>query len=96
MKYKIYSDRVKLYWSCLYPKGTFREELEGVREQSPSLPLWNRSKGALVREWAAHNLAYSLGICREKTADCDLEFVPKWYVKLLYGVVGTVALLVIK
>ena len=96
MQYRIYSDRVKLYWSCLYPKGTFREELEGVREQSPSLPLWNRSEGSLVREWAAHNLAYDLGYRRDKTGSVDLNYELKWYKNLAYSVVGTIAKWVIK
>lgn len=96
MRYRIYSDRVKLYWSCLVRKGDFRRELDGIRNLHPSIPLWRRSDGSLRREWACHNLAYSLGIRKDETADCDLEYVQKWYVKLFYGVVGTVALWFIK
>ena len=51
---------------------------------------------SLRREWAAHNLAYILGIRRDKSADTDLNYPQRWYVKLLYWVAGTVALWVIR
>lgn len=96
MKYKIYSDRVKLLDSYLVPKAKYGRELQSIRNLHPNLPLWNRSEGNIRREWASHNLAYSLGIKRSKTKDCDLNFEPKWYVKLAYFIVGSIALLVIK
>lgn len=96
MKYKVYADRVKLIDSYLVPKGKFHRELVGIRNLHPDCPLWQRTDGSLRREWAAHNLAYALRIKRNKTADCDLEFEQTWYYKLAYGVVGTIALWVIK
>lgn len=41
-------------------------------------------------------LAYNLGIKPVKTADCDLNYEPKWYENLAYWVVGNIALWVIK
>lgn len=96
MKYKIYSDSIKLFNSYLVPKGKFSRELNSIRNLHPNIPLWNRSNGNIRREWAAHSLAYSLNICRNKTADVDLEYDPKWYHNLAYFVAGTIALLVIK
>ena len=96
MKWRIFADRVKLYDSYLVQKSGFQEELARIRLDRPSCRLWERSEGSLRREWAAHNLAYSLGIKRDKTKDCDLNYEQKWYVKLMYGVVGTIALLIIK
>lgn len=96
MKYRIFNDRVKLLESYLVPKGKFSRELAAIRNLHPSCPLWERSEASLKREWAAHNLAYSLGIRRTKTADCDLNYTQKWYNNLIYGVVGTIALWVIK
>ena len=96
MKYRIYGDRVKLLDSYLVQKRLFQRELVAIRNLHPSCPLWNCSDGSLKREWAAHNLAYSLGIRREKTKDADLNFEQKWYVKLFYSVVGAIALWVIK
>ena len=96
MKYKIYSNRIKLYDSCFIPKEKFKPELERIRSLHPTCHLWARSVNSLRREWAAHNCAYSLGIKRDKTADVDLNFEQEWYRKLLYGIVGSIALLVIK
>lgn len=96
MKYRIFNDRVKLLESYLVPKGRFKRELQAIRNLHPNNPLWVRSEASLCREWASHNLAYSLGINRIKSADCDLEYEPKWYMNLAYGVVGVIALLVIK
>ena len=96
MKYKIFGDRVKLYDSYLVPKAKFGRALSSIRNLHPSCLLWGRTDGSLRREWAAHNLLYALGIQRSKTADCDLEFEQTWYHKLAYGVVGTIALWVIK
>ena len=96
MKYRIYGDRVKLFDSYLVSKKKFEIELNVIRYNHPTCRLWKRSIGSLRREWAAHNLAYFLGINREKTASVDLDYEPRWYHRLLYGVVGMVALLFIK
>ena len=96
MKYKIYSYRVKLFDSYLVSKSKFDKELGAIRNLHPSCRLWKRSDGNIKREWAAHNLAYSLGIRREKTRDADFEYEPKWYNNLAYAVVGTIALWIIK
>ena len=96
MRYKIFTDRVKLIDSYLVPKRRFSRELIAIQNLHPDCPLWDRGEGSLRREWAAHNLAYALGINRKKTADADLNFAQKWHVKLAYGVIGAIALLVIK
>lgn len=96
MKYKVFNNRVKLIDSYRIPKSKYARELQSIRNLHPALPLWNRSEASMRREWAAHVLAYNLGIKRSKTADCDLNFEPKWYHNLIYGAVGTVALWVVK
>ena len=96
MKYRIFADRVKLIDSHLVSKTKMGRELQSIRNLHPACPLWQRSEGSLKREWASHNLAYILGIRRSKTKDCDLNYIPKWYNNLIYGVVGTIALWVIK
>ena len=96
MRYRILGDRVKLFDSYLVPKAKMSRELGMIRNLHPTCRLWHRSEGSIKREWASHNLAYSLGIRREKTADADLNYEQKWYNKLAYGVVGTIALWVIK
>jgi hypothetical protein len=96
MKYRILNNRVKLIDSYLVSKARYETELNVVRYLNPTCPLWKRSVGSMCREWATHNLLYALRIKRSKTADCDLEFEQTWYHKLAYGVVGTIALWVIK
>ena len=96
MKYKIYNDRIKLIGSCFISKSKFKSELDRIRNLHPTCRLWNRSESSIKREWAAHNWAYSLGINKSNTADADINFEQKWYVKLAYFVVGSIALLVIK
>ena len=96
MTYKILGDRVKLLNSYAVSKKKFSMELNAIRNLHPSCLLWNRSESSLRREWAAHNLAYSMNIRREKTADCDLNYELTWYANILYFIVGSFALLVIK
>ena len=96
MKYKIYGSRIKLFESYLIPKANFQKELDKIRNLHPTCRIWKRSDGNIKREWAAHVLAYSLGIKRDKTTDCDLDYEPKWYHNLAYWVVGNIALWVIK
>ena len=96
MKYKVYDNRVKLIDSYLVPKAKFGRELTSIHNLFPSLPLWGRSDRSMRCEWATHNLLYSLGIKRDKTKDCDLNFSLPWYMKFTYAVVGTLALLIVK
>lgn len=96
MKYKIYGDRVKLFDSYLVSKKKFSRELGMIRNLHPTCRLWKRSEKNIIREWSAHNLAYSLCINRAKTTDVDLDYEPKWYHNLLYWITGNIALLFIK
>lgn len=70
--------------------------MDKIRNLHPSCRLLRRSIGNIRREWAAHSLAYSLGVIRSKTADVDLDYEPKWYHNFAYLVVGNIALWVIK
>ena len=96
MKYKILGDRVKLFDSYLVPKSEFSRELRLMKNLHPTCRLWHRSENSIKWEWASHNLAYSLKIKRNRTADADLNYEQAWYVRLMYWVVGNIALLVIK
>ena len=96
MKYKIFGDRVKLIDSYLVSKSNFDYELAKMMNLHPTCLLWQRSEASLKREWGAHNLAYDLGIKRNKTKDCDLNYEQPWYTKLMYWIVGNVALWLIK
>lgn len=96
MDFKVFPGRIKLIGSVEVRKADFQKELLHIQELYPEHPVWKRTMKSLRREWAAHNLAYNLGIRRNKTHDADLDYPQKWYVKLLYSVVGTFALWVIR
>ena len=96
MTYKIYTDRVKLFDSYLVSKRDFGYELAKILDAHPDCPVWKRSEKDLMREWAAHNLSYDLGIRRSMVKDADLEFRPTWWASIVYAVVGTIALWIIK
>lgn len=96
MKYKIYADRVKLVDSCFVHKADFDRELNKIRNLHPSCRLWHRSDANIKREWAAHVLAYNLGINPVKTESVDLEYEQKWWMSLAYFIVGNIALIFIK
>ena len=40
---------------------------------NPVEPAWSRTLDSLVEEWELHNFAYSWGIKRNRTADCDFN-----------------------
>ena len=55
----------------------------------------HRSAYSLKMEWATHNALYALGIARERTKDCDLDYPcdkPAW----LYCIIGSLVWLFIK
>lgn len=55
----------------------------------------HRSLFSLKMEWATHNFLYNLGVKRDRTKDCDLNFPcdqPEW----LYCIIGTLVWIFIK
>ena len=96
MNFKVFPSRIKLYDSAFVHKSDFERELMDVREKTPGHPTWERTTKSLCREWAAHNLAYSLGVKRSKTKDVDLEYPQKVLAKIFYAVVGAISMLFIK
>lgn len=95
-KYNVYESDLKLVNSYSVSKVFFTGILEQLKYELPNHAIWGRSFASLRREWATHNLAYALNICRSKTADCDLDVNQKWYTRLTYAIIGTLALVVIK
>ena len=56
-----------------------------MSEQNKIVSLSN-----LSGEWALHNLAYTLGAWRERSADVDLDYYGdnRWYIKTLSAIFG--------
>ena len=59
-------------------------EVRKLTEKYHYTVLEERSNCSLIREWIAHNNAYTIGYKRERTGSVDLNFPQKWYVKVLY------------
>ena len=95
-KYNVYESDLKLVNSYLVSKVFFTGILEQLKYELPDHSIWNRSISSLRREWATHNLSYALGIKRERTKDVDLDTNQKWYTKLMYAIIGTLAICIIK
>lgn len=53
----------------------------------------NRSRGSLLREWAAHKLLYRLGLWKARTLSCDFNLPQSFTEKVGYLLVGGFALL---
>ena len=79
-------------WKCT--KKEVKDYLDGARPQYPYCePLQMRTTASMLREWAAHKAAYLVGFQRERTKDVDLNYPQRWWVRLLYFVVGGLALI---
>lgn len=80
--------------SYRYSQKEVNDFLVDAKPKHPScLPLQKRSKRSLLREWAAHKLAYLVGFQRARTASVDLNYPQRWWVKVLYFFVGGFALI---
>lgn len=52
----------------------------------------HRSKSSMIREWIAHNNAYTLGYKKERTGSVDLDYPQKWYNEALYFIISFIIL----
>lgn len=81
--------------SYRYRRQEVADFLDDAKPKHPScLPLQKRSRGSLLREWAAHKAAYLLNFQRDRAASVDLNYPQRWWVKALYFVCGGIALLI--
>lgn len=75
--------------SCNLTKKELRYIIGYLQEHYPDIPvIRHRSRYSLLTEAATHNALYALGIQRERTKDCDLDYPcdkPAW----LYCIIGT-------
>ena len=83
------TDNVHIPNSYRYCREEVEDFVKDAKQKHPScLPLQKRSTGSLLREWAAHKLAYLCNFKPERTASVDLNYPQRWWVKVLYFVVG--------
>ena len=93
----ITDNNIHIAHSYEYSKNSFDDVFSFLRKTYPTnAVLINRSNYSLSCEWAVHNLLYSLHMFRSHTADVDLSYPQKWYEKIGYFIIGSIALLLIK
>ena len=90
IQYKISPNNIQLKSSFEVKKDDFEQELESIRALHPECLVWNRSLKSLMLEWAVHNAFHALGFVRKQTADTDLNWPQKWYIRLGYYVFGII------
>ena len=76
-------------------KHSFKAVLATYTDSEAQDVKAHRSTYSLLMEWATHNWLYSLGIARERTKDCDLDY-PCDKPAILYCIIGTLVWLFIK
>lgn len=69
-------------------KSEMKEMLYAIQHNHPECTSFKRSYESLMAEWRAHNRLYRWGIKRDHTADVDLNYPLKWYVELIYRILG--------
>lgn len=94
--FTIDSSNLHIEKSCIVPKGWFDYALTTIQNAYPTSDVWKRSKGSLYREWSTHNMLYALGMWKGRTKAVDLNYPQKWYMKVAYCILGTIALIFIK
>lgn len=61
----------------------------GLYNFYPDNPLSKRSMKSLINEWRAHNLLYSIGMFKSRTAHVDFESKQPWYLKIAYAILSS-------
>lgn len=69
-------------------KSEMKEMLYAIQYRYPECKTFNRSYESLISEWRAHNRLYRLKFKRNHTKDVDLNFPLKWYIELIYRILG--------
>jgi hypothetical protein len=79
---------------------TIKQAKELIREFKEKHPentgLANRTDKSYLNEWAVHALAYLWGYKKDKAKHADLEFEMEPELKLMYGILGPIARLILK
>lgn len=90
---RIQGAEIKYSERCVVIKDCYRVKDRGMREILEEFKRMTgykskRSTRSWIREWKAHKRLYKLGIARSHTKDCDLEEEIKWWLEIVYMLVG--------
>lgn len=69
-------------------KSLIKHIIKSFKQEYPNHNVSKISTFLLVNEWATHNLFYNLGIYRNRTKDTDLNVGKKWYINIVYSIIG--------
>lgn len=96
MEYTIDNNNLHLVDSYKVSKHNFKSELENIKLQSPGYDVWNRGIPQMELELAVHNFFYCIGIARERTKDCDINYPQGFLERAAYAVLGCIVWIFIK
>jgi hypothetical protein len=67
-----------------------RKRLVSIREKEADkdYDIFKRSNSNMINEWCTHNICYMLGILKDRAVSVDFEYPQKWYLKVIYALVG--------
>lgn len=69
-------------------KRDFADTLNSIKEEQPDSEVWNRGIPQMCLEIACHNACYGLGLWKDRTKDCDLDYPQSFWERAIYAVVG--------
>ena len=71
-------------------RSVMRDVIKDLKNTFSVPVLINRSTCSMVFEWVGHNNLYKLHIARSHTKDVDLEYPQKWYMSLVWFLLGLI------
>lgn len=92
MEIKVTKNNIHIERSCECPKRSFGVVLNAIRAEYAGQTdvLDHRTDRSMRREWAVHNALYTLGMYKQRTESCDLEYPQKPLFALTYNIVGVI------
>ena len=69
-------------------KRDFADTLNSIKADYLDSEVWNRCISQMCLEIACHNACYGLGLWRDRTKDCDLNYKQSFLTRAMYAVIG--------
>lgn len=88
--YTVTANNINIQDSYKISKVYFSRCLARIEVAHPDCLVWKRKRCSLKLEWATHNALYDLHLFRSRTQSVDLNYPIKWYMKIVYAVVGCI------
>ncbi len=92
--------KVKISDTCVHITDSYtvkkrivmKDVIKDLKETYDATVLKERSTFGMVNEWVGHNNLYTLGLWESRTKDVDLEYPQAWYYKIIWFLLGLIAL----